>query len=169
MATRSQTATPFFTVTRLPIDAPDSMKQCSPMLQSEPTTAPRMTCANAQIRVRGPTSSLSQRPLSWTKTLGSSGTSAERFPERLRDALLVPHCDLRKDRQGQNLLRAPNRHGIFRGLGLELSEGFLQVNGNGIVDARADSGGVQLAKHPVALSHANDVEVPDVHVSRQHG
>ena len=66
--TPSQTATPFFTVQWSPRIAPVSTNEPSPMLQSRPTTAPRMTWACAQTRVPGPTVSDSHRPRSWTNT-----------------------------------------------------------------------------------------------------
>src|SRR6266702_3174835 len=69
--TRSQTSTAFLTVTRSPSRAPPSMKAWSPTLQSAPTTAPGSTWANAQMRVRGPTRSLSHSPIGWTNTDGS--------------------------------------------------------------------------------------------------
>src|SRR5208282_2067966 len=69
--TLSHTSTLFLTVTRLPNLAPVSRKAWSPTLQSLPRVAPFITWANAQTRVRGPTSSDSQRPFSWTKTDGS--------------------------------------------------------------------------------------------------
>src|SRR5258708_335382 len=42
------------------------------MLQSEPTCAPFIRWANAQILVPGPTSAVSQSAFAWTKTVGSS-------------------------------------------------------------------------------------------------
>src|SRR5947209_14384542 len=44
------------------------MNTPSQMLPSAPTRAPGRTCANAQMRVRAPTSSLSHSARSWTKT-----------------------------------------------------------------------------------------------------
>src|SRR6266536_807018 len=70
--TRSHTSTAFFTVTRSPSLAPPSMKTWSQTLQSAPTSAPGRTWAKAQMRVLGPTRSLSHSALGCTDTDGSS-------------------------------------------------------------------------------------------------
>src|SRR5713101_25295 len=46
------------------------------MLQSDPTCAPFIKWANAQILVPGPTSAVSQSAFGWTKTVGSSAIAS---------------------------------------------------------------------------------------------
>src|SRR5205823_7827850 len=73
--TRSQMATPFFTVTLLARTTPDSIKAWSPVLQLAPTRAPSMTWAKAQMKVFGPISLDSTRACGCAKYFLSTPVS----------------------------------------------------------------------------------------------
>ena len=60
-------------VTAFPTTTPPSTKAWPPTLQSAPILAPSSTWANAQMRVRGPTSSLWHSANSCRNTEGISG------------------------------------------------------------------------------------------------
>src|ERR687895_813105 len=83
--TPDNSSTPFLMVTESPTTTPPSTKLWPPTLQSAPILAPASTWANAQMRVRGPTSSLSQSALGCTNTEGSRA-----IPERYSMASLRP-------------------------------------------------------------------------------
>src|SRR5436190_3609246 len=71
--TPSHTIASFLMTTRLPTRAPLSMKQCSPMLQLSPRTAPCITCAHAHTRHPSPMESLSTSAIGWMSVVfGSS-------------------------------------------------------------------------------------------------
>src|SRR4051812_10772107 len=104
----------------------------------------------------------SQRARPCTNTEGSRPTSADRLPQLVGHARLLVGGELWEERQREDLARGLLGHRERPRALAEMLERPLQVDGNRIVNPRADAGRVELLQGLVATGLADGFQVPAV-------